>query len=144
MKTLFSQLFDYDFYCNKQLTAQYLSLNEIPEKSVQLFNHILSAHHIWNQRILKKSSQNEVWQAHAIKDWQDIHYQHQRYSFEIVTNTEDFEKHIDCQNSKGGPFANKLKDILFHIINHSTLHRAQILMEFRENGIEPKPLDYIF
>jgi uncharacterized damage-inducible protein DinB len=41
-------------------------------------------------------------------------------------------------------FSNTIKDILFHMINHSTHHRAQIAMDMRNNKLEPLPLDYIF
>ena len=45
---------------------------------------------------------------------------------------------------KGNLFENKIDDILFHIINHSTYHRGQIMMLFRESGLEPIFSDYIF
>jgi uncharacterized damage-inducible protein DinB len=41
-------------------------------------------------------------------------------------------------------FTNTIKDILFHIINHSTNHRGQIAVDFRNNGLEPLVLDYVF
>ena len=144
MKTLFNQLFDYNFYCNRQLIEQCMGLEKVPDKCQQLFSHILNAHHIWNHRILEKPRDYDVWQLHDVQDWGDIHYENQRTSFEIVTNTDSFEKRIDYETTEGRVFANELKDILFHIINHSTHHRAQIVMDFRANKIEPKSLDYIF
>jgi uncharacterized damage-inducible protein DinB len=50
---------------------------------------------------------------------------------------------LDYENSEDRLFTNTLKDMLFHIINHSTHHRAQISVDFRTNGIEPLNLDYI-
>ena len=144
MKGFFNNLFDYNFYCNKKLIDECNRLEEVPDKSLSLFSHLLNAHHIWNSRILEKPSEYEVWQMHPIKEWGDIHYENQRSSFEITTNTDDFEKRIDYENSQGRLFTNTLQDILFHIINHSTHHRAQIAMDFRNNGLEPFPLDFIF
>ncbi|WP_136467804.1 DinB family protein [Flagellimonas onchidii] len=144
MKALFNQLFDYNFYCNKKLIEQCTSMDAVPEKCIKLFSHILNAHHIWNNRIVGKPSEYGVWQKHAVESWGDIHYENQRTTFEIITNTDDFNNRIDYENSKGRMFANELKDILFHIVNHSTHHRGQILMDYRQNGIEPEPLDYIF
>lgn len=143
MKGFLHQLFDYNFYCNKKLIDQCASLDKVPEKSIKLFSHVLNAHHIWNQRIVGKPSEHAVWQLHAIADWGDLHYENQRASFEIITNTDDFNKRIDYENSKGRTYANDLKDILFHMVNHSTHHRGQILADFRNSGIEPEPLDYI-
>lgn len=144
MKGFLHQLFDYNFYCNKKLIEQCGTLKKVPEKSITLFSHILNAHHVWNHRILEKPAEFTVWQEHKLEAWGDIHYENQRTSFEIITNTDDFGKRIDYENSKGRMYANELKDILFHIINHSTHHRGQILADFRKNGIEPETLDYIF
>ena len=144
MKTLFNQLFDYNFFCNRQLIEQCMSFKKVPKKSQELFSHILNAHHIWNHRILERPSDHDDWQLHEVNNWGDIHYENQRTSFEIITNTDSFEKRIDYETTEGRVFANELKDILFHIINHSTHHRAQILMDMRANSIEPKSLDYIF
>lgn len=144
MKVFFNQLLDYNFDCNKRLIEECSKQEEVSDRNMKLFSHILNAHHIWSCKILGKETKYGVWDIHAIKDWEDIHYENQRSSFEIVTNADDFEKRIDYENSKGRLFTNTLNDILFHIINHSTHHRGQILMDFRENGIEPKSLDYIF
>lgn len=80
---------------------------------------------------------------HDIQALGDIHYENQRNSFEIISNTEDFEKRIDYENTEGRLFTNTLQDMLFHIINHSTNHRGQIAMDFRVNGLEPLASDYI-
>lgn len=144
MESFFNQLFDYNFYCNKKLIEQCIKMETIPQKSLELFSHILDAHHIWNHRILKKQPIFGVTQLHPLKNWADIHYENQRSSFEIITNTDDFELRTDYENSEGRLFTNTLKDMLFHVINHSTHHRAQISLDFRNNGIDPINLDYIF
>lgn len=144
MKVFFNQLFDYNFYCNKKLIEVCSEANVVPEKSVELFSHILNAHHLWNARILEKDAVFKAFQIHEIKDWGDLHYENQRSSFEIITNAEDFDKRIDYDNSEGRLFISNLQDILFHIINHSTHHRGQIAANFRANDIEPLKLDYIF
>ena len=144
MKVFFNQLFDYNFYCNKKLIEECNKLDSVPEKSIELFSHILNAHHIWNSRIIGKVSEYGVWQIHEINHWGDIHYENQRSSFEIITNADDFEKRIDYENTEGRLFTNTLQDILFHVVNHSTHHRGQIAMNFRNNELEPLPLDHIF
>lgn len=144
MKVFFNQLFDYNFYCNKKLIEECNKLKDVPERSTELFSHLLNSHHIWNTRILGKPSSYEAWQLHPLKEWGDMHYENQRSSFEITTNADDFDKRIDYENSEGRLFTNTLKDMLFHIINHSTHHRAQIALDFKQHGIEPLKMDYIF
>ena len=108
MKVFFNQLFDYNFYCNKKLIERCSVMEVVPEKSIVLFSHILNAHHIWNARILGRPPEYKVWQSHDVKDWGDIHYENQRSSFEITTNSDDFEKRIDYENTEGRLFAKHL------------------------------------
>ncbi len=144
MKVFYNQLFDYNFYCNKSLIEKCKGLEEVPNRTVELFNHILSAHHIWNARILNQKPSYEVWHKHEISSWEDLHYENQRNSFEVITNTADFDRRLDYETSDGRLYSNTIGEILFHIINHSTHHRAQISVDFRGNAIEPSSLDYIF
>lgn len=144
MEEFFNELFDYNFYCNKQLIEAFAQMEDVPEKTTSLFNHLLNAHHIWNARINGAEPGFGVWEEHTQAEWTDVHYENQRNTFEIITNTDDFEARIDYQNSEGRLFTNTVQDMLFHIINHSTHHRAQILADLRANGIEPISLDYVF
>lgn len=118
-------------------------MDNVPEKTIKFFSHILNVHHLWNARILDKKAEYDAFQIHEIKDWGDIHYENQRSSFEITTNADDFAKRIDYENEEGRLFITTLQDIMFHIINHSAHHRGQIAMNFRDNNIEPLSLDYI-
>lgn len=144
MKPFFQQLFDYNFYCNKQLIAVCGSLEVIPERTASLFSHMLNAHHIWNARILGQEAQFGVWEMQAFERWEDLHYENQRTTFEIITNADQLEARISYENIEGRTYANSLKDILFQVINHSTHHRAQIAADLRANGAEPPASDYIF
>jgi len=144
VKIFFNQLFDYNFHCNKKLIELCSTTDNIPEKSIELFSHLLNAHQIWNSRILGTINKIDAWQLHPVEVWGDIHYENQRSSFDITSEAEDFELRIDYENSEGRLFTNTLQDILFHIINHSTHHRAQIMMDLRQHDIEPLPLDYVF
>jgi uncharacterized damage-inducible protein DinB len=144
MKVFFNELFDYNFYCNKKIIDECTAMEKVPDKSQKLFSHILNAHHIWNSRILGKPSEYVVWDKHPIKNWADIHYENQRSSFEITTHADGFDKRIDYENTEGRLFTNTLQDMLFHIINHSTNHRGQIATDFRNNGIKPIVLDYVY
>ena len=144
MKVFFNELFDYNFYSNKKIIDESVVLEKVPQKSQELFSHILNAHNIWNARILGKNADYGVWDNHLVKDWADIHYENQRSSFDITTNADAFDKRIDYQNSEGRLFTNTLQDMLFHIINHSTNHRGQIATDFRSNGLTPIALDYVY
>lgn len=143
MKVFFNEIFDYNYYCNKKIIGECTALKDVPPRTMVLFSHILNAHHLWNARMVDKAAEFEVWQVHDCKVWEDIHYENQRNSFEIMSNADSFDKRIDYENSEGRLFTNTIKDMLFHIVNHSTNHRGQIAVDLRNNGITPIGLDYV-
>ena len=141
---MFQQLFEYTFQKNKELIEVFLTdKKSLPVLSLKLISHILNAHHIWNSRIVGKKSIFGVWELQPVSLFNEINLQNHKDSQFILEeyNTEDV---IYYQNSKGDFFNNSVGDILFHIINHSTYHRGQIAMDFRQNAIEPLLSDYIF
>ncbi len=144
MEALFNNLFDYNYYCNKLVIDICNSSDSVPDEVNTLFSHILNAHSIWNARILGDPVAVGPWDLQETKNWEDIHYENQRTTFGILTNHENFDKAIDYQNGAGDLFSNSIQDILFHIINHSTHHRAQINQVLKAHGMAPVVSDYIF
>ena len=144
MKGFLHQLFDYNFHGNRTMIQQFGAMGQLPPNCQKLFSHILNSHHIWNQRMLGEAELHGIWEIHPLEKWEELHYGNQRASFELITNTDNFQKRVEYTNSQGKTFYNDIQDILFHIINHSTHHRGQLMMELRASGTPPQPLDYIF
>lgn len=144
MKSFFKELFEYTFHFNEMVLDSLIKINEdIPEKVLQLINHTINAQEIWNVRIEEKLSTTDVWAIrpmNILKEINKINYQNSLY---IIDNF-DFERKIKYTNSKGQSFENTIRDMLFHIINHSTYHRAQIATYCKLDNITPLVTDYIF
>ncbi len=143
MKAYLQQIFDYNYHCNRKIIEACSEMETVPESIRKRFSHILNAHHIWNARILEQPREYEVWQLHDPTRWQEVHYQNQRDSFEVISQAADLGRRVAYETTDGRSFSNSLQDILFHIVNHSTHHRGQISVDFRTHGLEPLPLDYI-
>ncbi len=140
MKGFFKQLFEYNHHFNLKLAQSLLENRDVTlQKSIKLFSHILNAHEIWNSRIQGKTTTYGVWDIHNPIDFENIIELNQKATNAIVEKL-PLDKLIKYSKGKG---QKKVSDILFHIINHSTYHRGQIAMDFRENGIEPTATDYI-
>ncbi len=56
----------------------------------------------------------------------------------------DFGDRIEYRSFDGNPFINSVQEILFHISNHFSHHRGQIMADLRQCGVEPFITDYIF
>ena len=144
MKSFLTELFEYNHHANQQLAEAFnRNGDSISEKALKLFSHVLSAHQIWNNRIEPVQTSFGVWQLHAVEDFKSIDQSNYEQTLQLL-DTIDLNKTIRYANSRGTIFSNSTRDILFHIINHSTYHRAQIATEFRTNGLEPLVMDYIF
>ena len=134
MNTFFKELFGYNTHFNQKLAEVFLAYPyQTTENSVKLFNHILNAHQIWNGRIEPNQNFFGVWEIHPPKDYAEIEKESYENSIRIIDKF-DLEETIQYSNSKGRVFNNSIRDILFHVINHSTYHRGQIVTMLRQVG----------
>lgn len=142
MKIFFEELFEYNYKCNQKL-SHILTGETGPEleKSITLLSHILNAHHIWNHRIQGITPATGVWDVHPAESFAVMDTDNLKNSLDLLRQY-DFNLIIHYV-ARGSEYQNTFRDILFHVINHSTYHRAQIATEFRRIGLEPIPTDYI-
>jgi uncharacterized damage-inducible protein DinB len=144
MKTFFKELFQYNQHANQIILASLLLNREKGAgSSIKFFNHIINVHQIWNGRIQPAGAPPGAWEINSIDDLFEMDNRNLVASLQILDDFE-LERVIRYANSKGQIYHHMARDLLFHIINHSTYHRGQIAIEFRQNGIEPVSTDYIF
>ena len=142
MKEFFAGLFAYNLNFNQMLISSVVSdPTRFPEKSVTLLNHIINAHSIWNNRILGHATIGawDISPPDYLRKFDQANYE----STQQILQSVDLETEIEYANSRGEVFRNSVKDILFHVINHSTYHRGQIASNCKEHGIVPISSDYI-
>ncbi|MDC8002004.1 DinB family protein [Aequorivita todarodis] len=144
MKAFFQDTFEYTHRCNQQLIEVLINNPETYSEKISLLaSHTLNAHHIWNHRIFGVIPALSVWQHLDSNDLQHINNENFEHSKEILQKKE-LNKLINYTNSKGQNFTNAVSEILFHIVNHSTYHRGQLMSLLKAKGVEPIVTDYIF
>lgn len=147
MKKHFLKLFGYDKFENEAMLVSVIEAN-YPGATGKLMAHLLSAQQIWLNRCkgIAPASPVVLW-----PDWEADTFQ-QRLQNNYGQWTEylnglkdsDFDEVIRYKNSLGNSYDNKLVDILTHVINHGTHHRAQIGQQLKQAGVEKLPnTDYI-
>lgn len=143
MKAFFKDIFEYHHHYNQKLAGQLITHETlISEKTIPLFSHAINAHQIWNSRILQTKPVG-VHQLHSLERCKALDNSNYRNTLKIL-NSFALEATITYQNSAGDIFNNSIREILFHIANHFTHHRGQIVSDLREHGIVPIKTDYIF
>lgn len=113
----------------------------LPEANI-LISHILNSQHIWFKRISKEDILFDRFQIHPLTDLEEIHLSVMREILNLY-HTRDLKEQIIYSNQSGEEFVNSIEDILIHLANHSTYHRAQIAAQLRANGLTPPITDYI-
>ena len=100
--------------------------------------HIIDAEYIWLRRLQGESLtywpsqdfgggreellKSYVAQAQTLKDY-------------VIAQGNDYlSKTIEYKNMKGDIFSNTVEEILYHVINHGTFHRGQLVTMLRANG----------
>jgi uncharacterized damage-inducible protein DinB len=146
MKAYFIQLFNYDLYANQLILKAIIKAKD-PEKPVQLMAHLLSSQQIWLKRCKGEPTMGGVlwpdWKADTFE--QLINDNHRGWmNFLDYLDPDDFNKMISYKSLKGESFENKLSDILPHLINHGTHHRAQAGQHLKLAGEDLPITDYIF
>ena len=144
MKDFYLDKFQYTYDKNQEMIA-YLCEHEseLNEKIHILISHILNAHEIWMTRILKTPTKYGVWQLQDYVNLAEIDQQNFELTKQILS-VKDLNEKVDYVTSTGEPYSNVLHELLFHVVNHSSYHRAQINSELKSLGIKPLITDYVF
>lgn len=147
MKKHFKDLFKYNDWANQKLFILLEQEGVNDSRILKLFGHILTAQIIWYNRIKDiPSSTFPLWDTHSLDELKEMMDRNSacwvKYMDEHRFDT--FEEMIFYKNTKDKKFESTIREIITHVINHSTHHRAQIAARLREMDIAPPALDYIF
>ncbi|UOB17567.1 DinB family protein [Abyssalbus ytuae] len=143
MKEFFEDIFEYHYHFNQKLVDLLINNSQkIDVKIISLFSHTLNAHQIWNSRILN-AEPFSVHQIHTLEECKTVDEHNYNNTLDILKGF-DLDKTITYHNTKGQEFENSICQILFHVANHHTHHKGQIIFDLRQKEIEPIVTDYIF
>jgi uncharacterized damage-inducible protein DinB/uncharacterized protein YciI len=141
------ELFEYDRWANGKLSATLAKLKPALPQAERLFAHIVGAEELWYQRVSGgEYKQLAVWpegqslaqvllRMRAIGDAWRAHLER--------ADAKELARRVEFKNSAGQPCADRLDDIVRHVVNHGSHHRGQIASQLRAAGQVPETLDYI-
>jgi uncharacterized damage-inducible protein DinB len=112
------------------------------EKTGRLFSHMVNAHHIWVSRINSVKNLYGVWETLPLEKLRLVSKDNFEQTLHILDSV-DLSTVVSYTNTQGNAYKNTVKDILFHVVNHTTYHRGQIALELRQAGVTPPVTDYI-
>jgi uncharacterized damage-inducible protein DinB len=143
MDTL-NQLWLYNNWANQAIIQLFTEHSNMPADTLRLFSHIVNTQSVWLSRLHNAPQLFGAWDEHSIVICKNMHEEASAKLYEQIQFPEiRLSEVIRYQNSTGKQFENTRHDILIHVFNHGTYHRAQIATEMRKNNLEPLNTDYI-
>lgn len=146
MKVHFLKLLDYNFWANRLFMIHLADSSVINNKIFLLFSHVLTAEEIWLCRAKGvEAPLQRLWQEYPTATLQQM-LQNNAQEWPAYLSTleeQELEREIPYKNSKGEQFQTRLDDIVTHLVNHGTHHRAQIASMLQQEKVQPPLSDYI-
>jgi uncharacterized damage-inducible protein DinB len=111
------------------------------EKNLQ---HILLATRIWLARW--KATASPTLQDRITTPWPDAYAAtHAEFKTFVESLTDaNAGRIVDYKNTKGEPFRMALDQLITHVVNHGTHHRAETGMLLERIGRSPGDMDYVY
>ena len=140
----FLHLFEYDDWANRKTIAALASADS--EKSQQILAHLLITKQEYFDRLSGKDSTGfNFWPRLDLRQCRELtrlttdSYRHLlEYSGDDI-----LERVAAYKTSEGIPHENTYRELLTHVLFHSSIHRGNIVLKMREEGFEPPKIDYI-
>lgn len=147
MKNLLIKQMQFEHWANTELLKTLKQANPLNERALLLFSHINSANTIWLNRLNEEPVSTTLFQNRSLLECEQLlnaNIENWINYLEKVTEIElervlEFDFPID-----GTKRSLAKKDAIFHITNHSSYHRGQIISLIKSN-VEILPmLGYVF
>ena len=144
MKEYFLRLYSYNVWANKKV-IKCLQQQQVKDvKTLTLMSHVLSALNIWLARIQSRPTDlYPLWKQYTLEELEPMAADIGMRWLEFVNTSDTFDQILTYRNYVGDPYKNKVENIMIHLVNHSTYHRAQIALLLRQLGCEPVNTDFI-
>lgn len=138
------ELFRYNDWANRRMIVAVKESRS--ERCRQILAHLLTTEDEYYARLFGKDSTDfDFWPKLSIGQCGEL-ARATAEKFEKVLRRFD-EEGLDVmtryRTSEGQPKENDFREMLTHVIIHSSVHRGNIMLKLRDEGFEPPKIDYI-
>lgn len=147
MKEHFLKLLTYNSWANRRFIACLLGSTVMNNKIFLLFSHLLTAEAVWLSRAQGENGPvQHLWEVYPNTILQQMLEENNQAWLSYVESLPDdseFLREVAYHNTKGERYATRLDDIITHLVNHGSHHRAQIASMLQQEKVAPPVSDYI-
>jgi uncharacterized damage-inducible protein DinB len=137
-------LFEYDDWANRRTLAALG--NSASARSLQILAHLLITKQEYFERLDGKDSTGfDFWPDLTVDECYELARRAHENYVRLLTGADELllEAKASYKTSEGVPYENTYRDLLTHVLLHSSIHRGNIVLKMREEGLEPPKIDYI-
>ena len=138
------QLFAYNDWANRRIV---MALKEnASEKSRKILAHILTTEREYYARLYGQDSTGfDFWPDLKTEECGDLARETAERFERLLRRFDDEGLDITARykTSEGVACENTYRELLTHVLLHSSIHRGNIILELREEGFTPPQIDYI-
>jgi uncharacterized damage-inducible protein DinB len=106
----------------------------VPEYAIKGVCHIINVHHIWNCRLQHIRPESNEWDIFPLQYLEKLNTQNFQETFDCLEKKE-LDSIIEQQSEQPETVEISAVDILFHLLQHSSYHRGQIVLNLKSNGL---------
>lgn len=138
------QLFAYNDWANRRIITA-LKENR-SEKARKILAHILVTEKEYFDRLYGKDSTGfDFWQDLTLEECGEL-ARETAQSYERLLRKFDDEglgQTAEYKTSEGIEYENSFRELLTHVLFHSSIHRGNVILQMREENFTPPKIDYI-
>lgn len=138
------QLFNYNDWANRRIIVA-LKANE-SAKALSILAHLLITEKEYFERLYGKDSTGfDFWQNLSLEECGTLARESADAYEKLLRRFDDEGLDIAAhyRTSEGIPYENTFRELLTHVLFHSSIHRGNIIIKLREEGWTPPKIDYI-
>jgi uncharacterized damage-inducible protein DinB len=137
-------LFIYNDWANRRIIAALES--NASEKAQKILAHLLITEKEYHARFYGKDSTGfDFWQSLSLEDCENLAQENAENYKRILKQFDDegLGQIARYKTSEGVSHENTFRELLTHVLFHSSTHRGNIITKMREEGFAPPAIDYI-
>ena len=137
-------LYRYDDWANGRTLGALR--DQSSDRSRRLLAHILITKQEYFERLSGKDSTGfDFWPDLSIDECGTLADSTHASYLQLLDSGDEsvLEATATYKTSEGVPHTNTYRELLTHVLFHSSIHRGNIVLRMREEGLEPPKIDYI-
>lgn len=137
-------LFAYNDWANRRIIVSLKSAAS--ERSRQILAHLLATEKEYYERLYGKDSTGfDFWPDLSVEACGTLARETAGAYEKLLRRFDDsgLDLKAKYRTSEGVPYENTYRELITHVLLHSSIHRGNIVLKLREDGFEPPKIDYI-